>query len=64
MAFDILEKEVCVKPLKVNTSTHESGSQIDWCFTNETKTKFEEKLCNYESWFIDHNPLYLEIIQN
>ena len=62
LAFDILEKEVCVKPLKVNTSTHESGSQIDWCFTNETKTKFEEKLCNYESWFSDHNPLYLEII--
>ena len=49
-------------PTFSNTKTHDSGSQIDWCFTNvklQNNSVYESKV--YESWFSDHKPIWLQI---
>ena len=37
-------------------------SCVDWCMSNVTRDD-SERLHVYESWFSDHKPLWLEILE-
>ena len=52
-----------LRPTNLNDITHDSGSQLDWCFTNCNQTKYSYETITYESWISDHKPIRLQIKQ-
>ena len=60
--MNYMASEFGLFPTFSKTKTHDSGSQIDWCFTNvklQNNSVYESKV--YESWFSDHKPIWLQI---
>ena len=50
-----------LSPVFLDTATHNSSAQLDWCFTNINPIEhpFESKV--YECFFSEHSPLWLNI---
>jgi exonuclease III len=60
--MNYMKSEFGLFPIFSKTQTHDSGSQIDWCFTNViTKDNLAYETIIYESWFSDHKPIWLQI---
>ena len=60
--MNYMKSEFGLFPIFSKTQTHDSGSQIDWCFTNViTKDNVAYETIIYESWFSDHKPIWLQI---
>jgi len=54
--------EFGLEPTFKKTKTHDSGSQIDWCFTNiQNNYQICYESYTYETWFSDHKPIWLQI---
>ena len=50
-------------PLILNTKTQRHGKQLDWCFSNHQsyKSLTAVEAIKYESYFSDHNPLWVSL---
>ena len=61
-SMDKLFADLQLKPKLLNTFTHKSKKQLDWCFTNlddSIVSKFD--VVAYESFYSDYSPLWIDI---
>jgi ATP-dependent DNA helicase PIF1 len=65
-SLEKLYNDLQLMPEFINTPTHKSGGQFDWCFTNTKETSQHQQNMNafaYESFFSDYSPIWLNIYE-
>jgi exonuclease III/nucleoside-triphosphatase THEP1 len=62
-SMEKLYNDLQLMPQFINTPTHKSGAQFDWCFTNANDLFHQHNInvVAYESFFSDYSPIWISI---